>query len=118
MSKLGLYARTIKRMKPTQVVGRLHRTRIVDVGGTPRLADGFSIVLRDTDLADNYLERFDVDLLVKSNTLLLLNSAYVVDSEAWRFLKLLICGTLIFIILNMQLLSVKLFAKLRTMTIG
>ena len=84
MSKLGLYARTIKRMKPTQVVGRLHRTRIVDVGGTPRLADGFSILLRDTDLADNYLERFDVDLLVKSNTLLLLNSAYVVDSEAWQ----------------------------------
>lgn len=84
MSKLGLYARTIKRMKPTQVVGRLHRTRIVDVGGTPRLADGFSVVLRDTDLADNYLERFDVDLLVKSNTLLLLNSAYVVDSEAWQ----------------------------------
>ena len=66
MSKLGLYARTIKRMKPTQVVGRLHRARIVDVGGTPRLADGFSVVLRDTDLADNYLERFDVDLLVKS----------------------------------------------------
>lgn len=84
MSKLGLYARTIKRMKPTQAVGRLHRTRIVDVGGTPRLADGFSVVLRDTDLADNYLERFDVDLLVKSNTLLLLNSAYVVDSEAWQ----------------------------------
>ena len=84
MSKLGLYARTIKRMKPTQVVGRLHRARIVDVGGTPRLADGFSVVLRDTDLADNYLERFDVDLLVKSNTLLLLNSAYVVDSEAWQ----------------------------------
>lgn len=84
MSKLGLYARTIKRMKPTQVVGRLHRTRIVDVGGTPRLADGFSVVLRDTDLADNYLERFDVDLLVKYNTLLLLNSAYAVDSEAWQ----------------------------------
>lgn len=84
MSKLGLYARTIKRMKPTQAVGRLHRTRIVDVGGTPRLADGFSVVLRDTDLADNYLERFDVDLLVKSNTFLLLNSAYVVDSEAWQ----------------------------------
>ena len=84
MGKLGLYARTVKRMKPTQVVGRFRRMRIVDAGGTPQLADDFSIVLRNTDLSDDYLKRFDVDLLVESNSLLLLNSEHVIDFETWQ----------------------------------
>lgn len=82
--KMGLYVRTVSRMKPIMVASRLRWRRRVDIAAlSPGPLKATGILIPETDLAPAYLERFDVEASLEGE-LLLLNERHRPDFSTWQ----------------------------------
>lgn len=83
-SKIGLYLRTIRRMKLSMIAARLRRQRKV----SERLVAGKhamtvpSLAINELDCDEDYFKRFDLDGLL-NDEFLLINERYHVDLDVW-----------------------------------
>ncbi len=85
LKKLELYLYTILRMKPSMIAFRLKpqkKLTSVQLSMKRPLDRNKTIVMAETDLAADYLSRFDVESLLKGD-LLLLNEWHKFNFETW-----------------------------------
>lgn len=85
LSRVLLYLRTIRRMRPSMIVSRLCGGRRLSEhtfkGGHP--VDIPHIAIPELDLASRYLARFDADSLIDGE-FLLINERHSIDLDTWR----------------------------------
>ena len=85
LKKLELYLYTILRMKPSMIAFRLKpqkKLTSVQLSMKRPLDRNKTIVMAETDLAADYLSRFDIESLLKGD-LLLLNERHRLNLETW-----------------------------------
>lgn len=77
-----LYARTIRRMKPSMIASRLKGLHKVPLTASPR-TQYLSVAIPSLDCDENYAGRFDVDSLAR-NEFFLINERHKVDLTCWN----------------------------------
>lgn len=85
---IGLYARTIRRMKLAMIVSRLRSTQHIHYNTFMNKHHNYypEVSLQELDLDQYYLARFDIDALLEDE-FLLINEAHQVDLKKWSVPK-------------------------------
>lgn len=82
IQKALLYARTIRRMKPSMIVSRLKGLHKVPLA-VPRRTQYLSLAIPCLDCDETYAGRFDADALAR-NEFFLINERHKVDLSSWK----------------------------------
>lgn len=82
IQKALLYARTIRRMKPSMIVSRLKGLHKVPLA-VPRRTQYLSLAIPCLDCDETYAGRFDADALAR-NEFFLINERHIVDLSSWK----------------------------------
>lgn len=80
--KALLYARTIRRMKPSMIASRLKGLHKVPLTVSPR-TQYLSLTIPSLDCDEIYADRFDVDALAR-NEFFIINERHKVDLSSWN----------------------------------
>ena len=98
LAKLGLYANTVKSMKPSQVYYRIRKMLQLDCSIGCKVTSDVSKVVLDYDPA--FLRRFPADELLDDTVTFLHSSKEFHWNDKWHFDDKSLCGTLTFITLS------------------
>ena len=91
IKKVKLYLNTIKYLKPIQIYFQVKRymvfyKKIKYYNSYPKIMNKFKLCIKELDLDNKYLQRFDIDKLFE-NKISLLNKTYNLDLKKWNIVN-------------------------------